>query len=235
MPSRYEDWLRQAQRDISHAQNALEDGDYDWACFAAQQAAEKAVKALLRFLAADAWGHSVSLLLGRLPEPYRPSAAVIDGAKELDKHYTFIHATQVALTRVRHSITIPRMKPYGASAMPEPSSPSVKVTFTNRKQILTALENLIQEWTQKHPELEQVILFGSHARRDFFPGSDVDVLLILEKSDQPFLKRIPKFLPIQFPVDIDVFPYTRDEVQRMLKDPYSLVAQACYEGKQMYP
>jgi uncharacterized protein len=127
------------------------------------------------------------------------------------------------------------MKPYGASAMPEPSSPSVKVTFTNRKQILTALENLIQEWSQKHPELEQVILFGSFARGDYFPGSDVDVLLILEKSDQPFLKRIPKFLPIQFPVDIDVFPYTRDEVQRMLKDPYSLVAQACDEGKRMYP
>jgi UTP:GlnB (protein PII) uridylyltransferase len=87
------------------------------------------------------------------------------------------------------------MKPYGASAMPEPSSPSVKVTFTNRKQILTALENLIQEWTQKHPELEQVFLFGSFARGDYFPGSDVDVLLILEKSDQPFLKRIPTFLP----------------------------------------
>ena len=87
MPSRYEDWLRQARRDISHAQNALEDGDYDWACFAAQQGAEKAVKALFRFLAADAWGHSVSLLLGRLPEIYRPLEAISDGAKELDKHY----------------------------------------------------------------------------------------------------------------------------------------------------
>ena len=48
--------------------------------------------------------------------------------------------------------------------MREPSSPSVKVTFTNREQILKALENLIQEWTQQHPELEQVILFGSFAR-----------------------------------------------------------------------
>jgi HEPN domain-containing protein len=57
MPRRYEDWFRQAQRDINHARNALEDGDYDWACFAAQQAAEKAVEALFRFLAADAWGH----------------------------------------------------------------------------------------------------------------------------------------------------------------------------------
>jgi predicted nucleotidyltransferase len=119
--------------------------------------------------------------------------------------------------------------------MPAPSSPSVKVTFTNRKQILTALENLIQEWTQKHPELEQVILFGSFARGDYFPGSDVDVLLILEKSDQPFLKRIPTFLPIQFPVDIDIFPYTRAEVQRMIRDPHSLVGQACHGGKRMYP
>lgn len=119
--------------------------------------------------------------------------------------------------------------------MPEPSSPSVKVTFTNRKQILTALENLIQEWTQKHPELKQVILFGSFARGDYFPGSDVDVLLILEKSDQPFLKRIRTFLPTRFPVDIDIFPYTRDEVQRIMKDPHSLVGQACYEGKWMYP
>jgi len=127
------------------------------------------------------------------------------------------------------------MKPYGALAMPEPSSPSVKVTFTNRKQILTALKKLIQEWAQKHPELEQVILFGSYARGDYFPGSDVDVLLILEKSDQPFLKRIPTFLPAEFPVDIDVFPYTRDEVQRMIRDPHSLVGQACYGGKRMYP
>jgi uncharacterized protein len=127
------------------------------------------------------------------------------------------------------------MKPYGASAMREPSSPSVKVTFTNREQILTALRNLIQEWTQQHPELEQVILFGSYARGDYFPGSDVDVLLILEKSYQSFLNRIPKFLPIQFPVAIDIFPYTRDEVQRMMQDPHSLVRRACYEGKRMYP
>jgi predicted nucleotidyltransferase len=119
--------------------------------------------------------------------------------------------------------------------MRKPSSPSVKVTFTNREQILTALENLIQEWTQQHPELEQVILFGSFARGDYFPGSDVDVLLILESSDQPLLNRIRKFLPTHFPVDIDVFPYTQDEIERKMNDPHSLVVHALSEGKQMYP
>jgi predicted nucleotidyltransferase len=119
--------------------------------------------------------------------------------------------------------------------MREPLSPSVKVTFTNREQILKALENLIQEWTQQHPELERVILFGSFARGDYFPGSDVDVLLILEKSDQSLLNRIREFLPSHFPVDIDVFPYTKDEVQHIRKEPHSLVGQALSEGKQIYP
>ena len=61
MATRAEDWLRQAKRDLEHARHALEDGDYEWSCFAAQQAAEKAVKAVYQKLGADAWGHSVSL------------------------------------------------------------------------------------------------------------------------------------------------------------------------------
>ena len=119
--------------------------------------------------------------------------------------------------------------------MHKPSSPSVKVTFTNPEQVLNTLKNLIQEWSQQHPELEQVILFGSFARGDYFPGNDVDVLLILGQSDQPFLSRIRKFLPIQFSVGIDIFPYTTDEVKRIRKDSHSLVSQALSEGKQMYP
>ena len=67
MATREEDWLRQAKRDLEHARRALEDGDYEWSCFAAQQAAEKAVKALYQKLGADAWGHSVSMLLSNLP------------------------------------------------------------------------------------------------------------------------------------------------------------------------
>jgi HEPN domain-containing protein len=45
MPARYTDWFRQAKRDLVHARHAAEDGEYEWACFAAQQSAEKGVKA----------------------------------------------------------------------------------------------------------------------------------------------------------------------------------------------
>jgi HEPN domain-containing protein len=57
MPERHEDWLRQAKRDLAHACRAAEDGDYEWSCFAAQQGAEKGVKAVYQRLGAVAWGH----------------------------------------------------------------------------------------------------------------------------------------------------------------------------------
>jgi len=87
MASRHEDWLRQAEKDLEHARHALEDADLEWACFAAQQAAEKAVKALYQKLGASARGRSVAMLLSRLPSDVPVDQALIDKAKELDKHY----------------------------------------------------------------------------------------------------------------------------------------------------
>ena len=46
MANRAPDWLAQAQRDFEHAEQSRGAGRHEWACFAAQQAAEKAVKAL---------------------------------------------------------------------------------------------------------------------------------------------------------------------------------------------
>jgi len=90
MPTRYKDWLRQAKRDLQHSRHALEKEEYEWACFAAQQAAEKAVKALYQKLGASAWGHSVSALLSNLPSQTYPKGTLIDKAKELDKHYILL-------------------------------------------------------------------------------------------------------------------------------------------------
>ena len=87
MATRHEDWMRQAKRDLRHARNSLESGDYEWCCFAAQQSAEKAVKALFQKLGADAWGHSVNKLLSNLPKSVKPALGLIDKAKELDRHY----------------------------------------------------------------------------------------------------------------------------------------------------
>ncbi len=87
MANRFLDWLKQSDADLRHARHALASGDYEWSCFAAQQAAEKALKALYYKLSKEAWGHTVSALLGSLPEKLLPVESIMECAKLLDKHY----------------------------------------------------------------------------------------------------------------------------------------------------
>jgi len=87
MVSRASDWFRQALRDLEHAIRSLEQGDYEWACFASHQASDKSVKALYQKLGLEVWGHSVSKLLESLPNEYKPPPELINMAKELDKYY----------------------------------------------------------------------------------------------------------------------------------------------------
>ncbi len=42
------DWINEAEGDLEHAKNDVRGGFYNWACFSAQQAAKKAVKAVFQ-------------------------------------------------------------------------------------------------------------------------------------------------------------------------------------------
>ena len=86
MVERSKDWLNQAERDIKQAEASLRDGFYEWACFAAQQASEKSVKALVQVLGGEVWGHSVTGLIDALPQAMRPQH-LRDKALELDQAY----------------------------------------------------------------------------------------------------------------------------------------------------
>jgi HEPN domain-containing protein len=83
MTDRSKDWLDQAQRDLEQARSSQKEDRHEWACFAAQQSAEKAVKALHLFLKQEAWGHVVARLLNELPltipEELLDKAKVLDG------------------------------------------------------------------------------------------------------------------------------------------------------------
>jgi HEPN domain-containing protein len=86
MPQRTEDWLKQAKRDLEHARMDLAEGFYEWGCFSAQQASEKALKALYQHMNALAWGHSVRELLQNLSDKFEIEH-LMEGAKILDKYY----------------------------------------------------------------------------------------------------------------------------------------------------
>ncbi|HTG35047.1 MAG TPA: HEPN domain-containing protein [Thermoanaerobaculia bacterium] len=82
---RSRDWLMQAERDLAQASASREQQRHEWACFAAQQGAEKAVKALHLHLGQEAWGHVVARLLIELP--VEVDQALVEKAKVLDNFY----------------------------------------------------------------------------------------------------------------------------------------------------
>lgn len=58
--------MRQAKRDLQHARDDVQGEYFEWACFSAHQAGEKAVKALFQHLDGEARGHSITRLLKAL-------------------------------------------------------------------------------------------------------------------------------------------------------------------------
>jgi HEPN domain-containing protein len=85
MPNRSQDWFAQAVRDLEQARSSQSEGRHEWACFAAHQAAEKAVNALHLALGQEAWGHVVARLLTELPT--QPAEDLVDKARVLDNFY----------------------------------------------------------------------------------------------------------------------------------------------------
>ena len=85
MANRAQDWFSQAEHDLQHARDAREKGSHEWACFAAQQSAEKAVKGLHLHLGQEAWGHVVARLLRELP--LSPPVDLVHRGQVLDNFY----------------------------------------------------------------------------------------------------------------------------------------------------
>lgn len=81
------DWMDQAEGDLEHARSDLKGGFYDWACFSAQQSAEKALKATFQKLGAEAWGHSVADLFEEFAKTRPVPEELRNFALELDKAY----------------------------------------------------------------------------------------------------------------------------------------------------
>jgi len=84
---------------------------------------------------------------------------------------------------------------------------------------------------------ERIVLFGSRARGEHRPDSDLDILVIAE-SDEPRSVRSRKLYIatscIARDVDADILVYTPDEVREWSTAPRAFVTTALREGRVLY-
>lgn len=114
--------------------------------------------------------------------------------------------------------------------MPRRSSPSVKVTYFPKQAVWDALRELAANIPAAHPEVRRIIVFGSVARNRAVPGSDIDLILVLDSSDERFLDRIPRYTVLGLPAPVQAFPYTTEEIERMTADGNQFIRRALAEG-----
>ena len=111
---------------------------------------------------------------------------------------------------------------------------SVEVIWLDRPAVLEATRKAVRALARRRPEVRLIILFGSMARGDAVPGSDVDLLVVLSESQGKFLDRIPRYKPSGIPIGVDVFPYTEAELKRMAQEGNPFIRQALAEGVTLF-
>ena len=83
----------------------------------------------------------------------------------------------------------------------------------------------------------KIVLYGSRARGDFRPDSDIDVLVIEDSSLPAYERTIPYYSALsQLPVEVDceVMVYTPDEVEEWSEASAAFVTTALREGEILF-
>jgi len=89
---------------------------------------------------------------------------------------------------------------------------SVVVKSVDDARVRRAVDEYAARLLSTRPDVEEVVVFGSFEQGTWAPGSDLDLFIVLTRSDRTVPDRIADLLPGAFPVGLDLFPYTRDEM-----------------------
>jgi hypothetical protein len=100
--------------------------------------------------------------------------------------------------------------------MPVRSLRSSVLAWPKKSEVDSTLRTWAGNLSVTCADLLGVGYFGSYARGDWGVGSDLDLLVVLERSEQDFGSRILAGSTSAIPVPVDAFIYTREELTHIM-------------------
>lgn len=102
--------------------------------------------------------------------------------------------------------------------MPVRSLNSSVIRWPRKKEVEKSLDEWTEKLTKKRGGVIRVGYFGSYARGNWGVGSDLDLIILLEESDEPFERRGVDFDTSEIPVPAELLVYTREEWEKMKEE-----------------
>lgn len=96
----------------------------------------------------------------------------------------------------------------------------VEILSVDKTSVVKALKEIADRIRQEQSRIKEIILFGSFSQDEFTPHSDIDIAIILDKSDKKFIERSDEFIDYfsEMPFDVNLLVYTSGEVNKMVKE-----------------
>jgi predicted nucleotidyltransferase len=98
--------------------------------------------------------------------------------------------------------------------MPKTSSNSVKKKSEPKSKIIAELTQWAGKIALSCPEIKRIGYFGSYARGDYTPSSDLDIIIIIKSSNKVFFKRADDYVVDNISAGCEVFVFTEEEIKR---------------------
>ncbi|MBN2372412.1 nucleotidyltransferase domain-containing protein [bacterium] len=112
---------------------------------------------------------------------------------------------------------------------------SVKFISINRKELIKTLKKSAESLKIKYPEIIDIILFGSIARKEEIGTSDIDIVIISKNMKENSFERISKFTKeFDLKIPLDVLVYNKEEVDCMIKEKNSFIINILKEGISLF-
>jgi len=115
--------------------------------------------------------------------------------------------------------------------MPVRSLHSSVIRWPARDVVIGSFREWVANARSAHPELEAAGYFGSYARGDDGPGSDLDVILVVNSTNVPFERRAAGWDTSRIAVPVDLIVYTREEFDRLGRDGSRFAAMLASEAE----